>query len=677
MLPDLERHRRITESVRTGVDEAAEPLLDSSLADWLMLAAHVMVLGLAFTANHYVKYASVVPQGVYLSLLWSMAATWGLASLAFRHSQLVGTNPRRNKSLMLFGSAALSLLLTALLIQFFDLGRVSRTFVLAVTGTAYVGSLPLAWLTRRSESFPIAGVALASLRGEDVRIDLGRMLAGGTVLMAVVVFVSRVRTGGFSWAAGDEVGLIIVLSAWVTACVLTGRYVGRRSTRGRPDMLPSLKTTSLTVLIAAAMSFFLRADAGAQGLLFASVVAYGALDLARAVFRTVARKSLGADERVGLEARELAGLSAESMSSGVRRIHAPATDGTHALRQLADPNAARMADFIGRLSMAVADDPRSTTILSTGSIPDLQVLPVESRQTLVSLQRFNDIKYPNTYLRLANSRLQPGGILLGVADPHEAVKSKLGQILPAPVFALVYPLHFLALRVLPRLPRLRRLYFAATRGRNRVLSRAEILGRVVYTGFSIQAEEMIDGHLFFAAMKTGLPSVGPSPSYGPLIRLQRVGLNGRSIMIRKIRTMHPYSEFLQQYVHDLHALADGGKFENDFRVTGWGRILRKLWLDELPQLLNWLRGEVKLVGVRALSEQYLSMYPSSVRELRARVRPGLFPALYADGPTGSLEGIVESERRYLEAYLERPFTTDVRYFFKGIRAILFEGVRST
>ena len=103
------------------------------------------------------------------------------------------------------------------------------------------------------------------------------------------------------------------------------------------------------------------------------------------------------------------------------------------------------------------------------------------------------------------------------------------------------------------------------------------------------------------ARKAKASSLDDGTTYGPLIQLKRSGPGGRAIIIYKFRTMHPYSEYLQHYVYDLQGLQRGGKIEDDFRMTTWGKYMRKLWLDELPMLYNWLKGDLNLVGVRPLS----------------------------------------------------------------------------
>jgi lipopolysaccharide/colanic/teichoic acid biosynthesis glycosyltransferase len=240
---------------------------------------------------------------------------------------------------------------------------------------------------------------------------------------------------------------------------------------------------------------------------------------------------------------------------------------------------------------------------------------------------------------------------------------------------MIYPLDFFFRRLLPKLPGLRRVYFFLTRGRNRLLSKAEALGRLYFCGFKVIAAEEIGERLFFIAQRVKNPSLERNPSYGTLIKLKRIGLDGRTFYIRKFRTMHPYSEFLQEYLYENHKLHDTGKFKDDFRVTGWGKVFRRLWIDELPQILNYMQGDVNLVGVRALSQHYFNLYPAEMQEMRVRFKPGLIPPFYADMPQ-SFEDIVASERRYLELKGKAPFRTDITYFLRAVYNILFRQARS-
>ncbi len=176
---------------------------------------------------------------------------------------------------------------------------------------------------------------------------------------------------------------------------------------------------------------------------------------------------------------------------------------------------------------------------------------------------------------------------------------------------------------------------------------------------------------YFIARKKKKPISDKSPYYGPLIRLKRIGKDGKLINVYKLRTMHPYSEYLQEYIYQKNNLDTGGKFRDDFRVTTLGKFMRKYWIDELPMFINILKGDMKLVGVRPLSRHYYSLYPNEVRKLRVTVKPGLFPPFYADMPD-SLDQITYSESKYISYYQKYPVKTDIVYFFISIYNILIK-----
>ncbi len=84
--------------------------------------------------------------------------------------------------------------------------------------------------------------------------------------------------------------------------------------------------------------------------------------------------------------------------------------------------------------------------------------------------------------------------------------------------------------------------------------------------------------------------------------------------------MYPYSEFLQKQIFEDHGLVGTGKFKNDFRLTEYGKYLRRYWIDELPQIYDWPRGDIKLAGLRATSPHFLSLYPKEFIDLYIRVK---------------------------------------------------------
>jgi len=229
--------------------------------------------------------------------------------------------------------------------------------------------------------------------------------------------------------------------------------------------------------------------------------------------------------------------------------------------------------------------------------------------------------------------------------------------------------------MVPRLRITRRLWSFFTNGANPPLSRAESLGRLCRAGFEILTEKFAGNILCILAQRRTAPLPATNSGYGMIIALPRVGLNGESFNAYKLRTMHPYSEFIQDYVYLLHDLRQGGKLKHDFRITKWGRLCRRIWLDELPMIVNWVQGDMKIVGVRPLSRHYFNLYSDEVRERRIHYKPGLIPPFYADMPT-NLDEIQKSETKYLDAWDKHPIRTDIKYFFRSIFNILFRHARS-
>ncbi len=114
-------------------------------------------------------------------------------------------------------------------------------------------------------------------------------------------------------------------------------------------------------------------------------------------------------------------------------------------------------------------------------------------------------------------------------------------------------------------------------------------------------------------------------SKGPIFFLhKRIGKNGKQIKIYKFRTMvHNAEELMDRFSPEQRKkFEENYKLDDDFRITKIGNILRKTSLDELPQLLNILKGEMSIVGPRPLVEKELEKYGNH-KEKFLSVTPGL------------------------------------------------------
>ena len=125
----------------------------------------------------------------------------------------------------------------------------------------------------------------------------------------------------------------------------------------------------------------------------------------------------------------------------------------------------------------------------------------------------------------------------------------------------------------------------------------------------------------------------------------------------------------------MSAVESSGKFNDDFRITPFGNFIRKFWIDEIPQFIDWLRGDIKIVGIRAMSQQYFSLYPVRYQKKYFKVKPGFVSPIFDDKDTKFVD-IVNTEEKYLDYYLQRPLLTDIQYFFLTIFGIL-RGQRSS
>lgn len=329
----------------------------------------------------------------------------------------------------------------------------------------------------------------------------------------------------------------------------------------------------------------------------------------------------------------------------------------------------------------LSDNHSSAILLDTTSYFDLKSLRNHhglfdgALQAVINIKRLNDVKFINKFLEESNEILDYGGLFIGHIETSLHRKMRILSKYPRPLNRIVYLIDFIVKRIFPKLQLTKKIYFFLTNGKNRVISEMELYGRLFSCGFELVDSKEVYGKLWIVGRKIAKPTFNREATYGPLIKLKRHGKDNNIIYVYKLRTMNPYSEYLQEYVASQKGLQKGGKFKDDPRVTTAGRFFRKFWLDEFPMFINVFKGEVKLIGVRPLSSHYLGLYPDKIRQLRAKTKPGLIPPFYADMPE-TLDEIIASEEAYVLSYLKNPISTDIKYFFKAAYNILIKRARS-
>jgi exopolysaccharide biosynthesis polyprenyl glycosylphosphotransferase len=142
-------------------------------------------------------------------------------------------------------------------------------------------------------------------------------------------------------------------------------------------------------------------------------------------------------------------------------------------------------------------------------------------------------------------------------------------------------------------------------------------------------------------------------SPGPIIFKQtRVGRNGRHFTLYKFRTMHVSAEHQKQHLLAENQMAGPlFKIRNDPRITGLGRYLRRMYLDELPQFWNVLKGDMSMVGTRPPIPDEVSQYSPSQRR-RLSVRPGITGLWQCagNGRVASFDEVVRLDCDYIDRW---------------------------
>lgn len=170
--------------------------------------------------------------------------------------------------------------------------------------------------------------------------------------------------------------------------------------------------------------------------------------------------------------------------------------------------------------------------------------------------------------------------------------------------------------------------------------------------------------MLIIALLIKLDSPGPS-----VFVHERIGKNGKPLPLLKFRSMYSDAqERFKQFTPEQRAeWEENFKLENDPRITRVGRFLRKSSMDELPQLVNILKGELSIVGPRPVVEEELERYGED-KEKFLSVIPGLtgYWQAYARSDC-SYEQRIEMELFYVE---HANFWWDIKIIFATVGAVL-------
>ena len=511
------------------------------------------------------------------------------------------------------------------------------------------------------------------------RYNIKWLIFGAVTLITFYSIQLFYRTGQIVINGQEEQNLLLLISAWGISTILTNRYKYPNSINHYYEIAPYIKASIIGLLIIVFFYFSLRLNTQDVVIILMSILIHSSIEVfffylyffgqsKNSDAQHSPRNHFHIDNEDQKDLFENIGDSQQNN----RFNHNDLVQSLHTV-QLNHKN--QVIHFISNTLVNDNIQKDKVSIFDTISTSNIKMLYRNSQDLIVNIHNVNNLRRINHYFINSHDKLSTGGLLIGSFIPLENFYSHLRGQMPHFLYAIMLPFHFIFHRVFPKLAITKQIYFILTGGKDRTLSKAEVFGRLSFCGFKMDQYETIGNRIYFTCKKSKTISEEQFPSYGPIVKLKRVGHHGRIINIYKFRTMYPFSEFIQKDVFEENNLDASGKFLNDFRITSWGRILRKYFIDEIPQLYNWLRSDINLVGVRAISKHYYNLYPKELQELRINFKPGLIPPYYADMPR-TFDEIVESEMRYLRRKKEKPIITNIVYIIKAFKNIIFSGARS-
>ncbi len=160
---------------------------------------------------------------------------------------------------------------------------------------------------------------------------------------------------------------------------------------------------------------------------------------------------------------------------------------------------------------------------------------------------------------------------------------------------------------------------------------------------------------------------------GPLFYTQqRIGKNGKTFKIYKYRSMivdadEKLKKYLEENEEARKEFEATQKLKNDPRITKVGKILRKTSLDEFPQFINVLKGDMSLIGPRPIVEREIPLFGNKMKIIHS-VKPGITGYWAANGRSNtSYKERVDMEAFYAQNY---SLKMDMKIFFKTIQAVI-------
>lgn len=638
------------------------------------LAVDFCLLIASFFAMNYFKRGSFALSSLYEHLLIVFLCLWLLISLLTKKFHPSSYTSYRTAIFELARADLFLLFSISLWVVIMGLSEFSRIQIFGTCGLLFFAEGAIFTPYYLLGAKPKTSVDV--VRGIKQKNSYTLLISDFFLLIFAFYLVHYLKRGTFVLDLEYEKIFLLMVGLWIITMVMTRKFHRRHFETYFFAIAPCVKSVIFMAFIIATLIFGLQMFSYSRLQIFGFLAVFLGMEMILWLVYFLYRKEILQDVESTQEVRSIMNqmhLYTDTNHEDKKNIFYQPIRAR--MKEVYFKDQPRVFDFFNKALNLFGITRMETMILDTSEPMNFNLISLSHTRLMINMHKINDIRWMNRYFLQAHGMLVDGGYLAGRAETIDGLMDRYRKKYPKYFREFFYCIHFIWARVIPKLNATKKMYFSLTKGKKRAISRTEILGRLYFCGFKVIAEEYIDDVFYFIAQKVKTPSLDENPSYGPFVRFERIGFNGKLIYTYKFRTMYPYSEYLQAYVHEQNQLQEGGKFKDDFRITGYGKIMRKLWLDELPMLYNWLKGDMQMIGVRPLSRHYLNLYDRNLQELRKKVKPGLVPPFYADMPK-TLAEITASEERYIKAYMEKPFITQWRYFWKCFWNIAVKHARS-
>ena len=490
----------------------------------------LLVVILTYGFLYYNKFGYTIPKDVYLLLLIILLSYWFTLSIYYNKYSLIFKSPFRSIVKSILWSTALTLFFVTCTVALTELGDASRLFILEMILIPMIVEILLVSLLRKIllskntvPEYEESVIDTQSITDTNAKW----VFIGASSLIIIYFMMIFIKSGEFYLYPWSERILLILFASWLFSLLLTRKYSMTKTNIVFYQISPFIKSGIVMLIIATMLYFFFRIEFLSRFLLFSTIIIYTIFETLSFFIYFISNRGDGNSNSDSLlsnynntwniddfdfDTDSAQYLSDEEIS--IRSIF-------NQISSMEDKN--QIIDFLENNLTDIIINFYSSYMISTTTIENIEFLRNNSKNLLINLHKLNDVRHLNQYLITSHLKLITDGILVGYLLPIDTTYSRLRKQMPKLMFTLFYPIHFLFFRIIPKLPKIDRLYFFITQGKNRTISQAEMYGRLNFCGFNIVNDIVINEKLFFIAKKVKTVSNITNPSYHPIVKLTRVG----------------------------------------------------------------------------------------------------------------------------------------------------------